>query len=326
MPVILLTNRYGREPYDVIRRIAPSGFTLKMPETGEREALLRAVREADYLLAGGRARIDRELLARSPHLKMVQRTGVGTDTLDLKALCERRIPVYVNQGVNAVSVAEHTVMLTLAVLRRVAEVDAELRTGIWRKQENGVRNRELYGKTVGLVGMGHVGQRTAKILSGFDVRLLYCSRHRKSAGLEQRLGLTWRPYEELLQESDVLVFLCALDEETRGMLGAAQIAQMREGSIVVNTARGPLIDGEALAEALRSGKLAGAGLDVFEKEPLQADNPFFQMKNVVLSPHIAGITKEAFQRMIQGAMENIALFEEGNWEKLEHARLKRGTV
>lgn len=320
MPVIVLTNHYGKLSYDSISQVVPEGFTLKMLPKADRESLLAAAPEADYFLASGRLEIDREVLKHAGRLKMIQRTGVGTDTLDFDALREYGIPVYVNQGVNAVSVAEHTVMLLLSVLRRTAAIDAELRRGIWKKQENGLRNHELWGRTVGIVGMGHIGQKTAQMLQGFGVRLLYHSSHRRTEELERTLGLTWREWKELLAESDILILQCALNEQTRGMLGVSEFEQMKDAAILINTARGPLADEKALYEALKSGKLMGAGLDVFEKEPPAADNPFFQLENVVLSPHIGGVTKEAFQRMMGDAMHNIRLFEEGRLQELETKR------
>lgn len=323
MPVIVMTNHYSEAPYRLVQRVVPEGFTLKMAERADRESLLALVPEADYLLAGGRLPIDRELLSRAGRLKMIQRTGVGMDTMDVQAIGEYGIPVYVNQGVNAASVAEHTVMLLLAVLRRTAAVDGQVRSGIWKKQENGIKNHELCGKTVGLVGMGHIAQKTARMLGGFDVELLYYSPRRKSGELEKQLNLRWISYEELLMQSDVVIFQCALNERSRGMLDAGQIERMKTGSVVINTARGPLIDEKALAAALKSGKLLGAGLDVFEKEPPAADNTFFRLENVVLSPHIGGVTQEAFQRMMRLAMQNIELYENGRYEELEDKLWKR---
>lgn len=321
MPVILLTNHYGKRPYDIIRKAVPEGFTLKMLEKADRETFLQAAGQADYFLASGRLSIDREVLEKASRLKMIQRTGVGMDTLDLEALNEYGIPVYVNRGVNAASVAEHTIMLILSVLRRTAQVDAQLKQGIWIKQNNGLQNHELCGKTVGLIGMGHIGQKTAQMLAGFDVKLLYYNRTRKEKELEEQLHLTYAEFEEVLEKSDILVLQCALNAQTRGILGEKEFAKMKQGSMVINTARGPLIDEKALADALQSGKLMGAGLDVFEKEPPCEDNPFFNMKNVVLSPHIAGVTYEAFERMMRGAMQNIVLFEQGNLAEIEERRI-----
>lgn len=324
MPVILLTNHYDKLPYDSIKQEIPEGFVLRMLPKATKEALLLAAKEADYFLASGRLPIDREVLSRAVRLKMVQRTGVGTDTLDLQALKEHGIPVYINRGVNAVSVAEHTVMLLLAVLRRVHVVDAQLRRGIWNKQANGLRTRELYGKTVGIIGMGEIARRTARMLCGFGVRLLYTSRSRKDETFEKELGLTWMELPELLRQSDILILQCGLNGQTQGMIGRKELSQMKEGSILVNTARGPLVEQRALIDALDSGKLWGAGLDVFSEEPLLPDHPFLAMENVVLSPHIGGITRESFGRMMGEAMQNIALFEAGRMEELEAKRLVTG--
>lgn len=322
MPCIVMTNYYKEGPYRLVQSVVPEGFELLMPENADRESLLQLMPKADYLLAGGRMRIDEELLAKASKLKMIQRTGVGMDSMDPEAICKKRIPVYVNVGVNAVSVAEHTVMLILSVLRRTAQIDAQMHNGIWKKQENGICNHELFGKTIGLVGLGNIGQKTAQMLAGFEVNLLYNANSRKPEA-EKKYGLTWVSYEELLRRSDIVVFLCSLNEDSKGMLCAEEIAKMKNGSIVINTARGGLIVEKALIEALRSGKLAGAGLDVFEKEPMNADNAFFQMENVILSPHIAGVTQESFCRMMESAMQNISLYEQGRKKELEEKLWKR---
>ena len=167
---IYLTNNYPESVLRIIREECPESFCL-IPETGVQ--LPEKPMDADYLLAGGRTRVDEKLLKGMPHLKMIQRTGVGLDSLDLNAIRERGIPLYVNQGVNAQSVAEYALMSMLACLRRLPDIQSEMCNGQWKKQGNGIKTRELRGKTVGLIGMGHIGRSLVGLLEPFQVRILY---------------------------------------------------------------------------------------------------------------------------------------------------------
>ena len=320
MPVIVLTNHYDKEPLEIISSAVPEGFRLITLPAATREELLKVCGQADYLLASGRVGIDGDVIKAAPKLKMIQRTGVGTDTLDREAISGAGIPVYVNRGVNADSVAEHTLMLILATLRRTAIVDSRVRGGIWQKQRTGVGNHMLKGKTVGLVGAGTVGRRVAELLQAFGVNLIYSDVQNLSAEEEARLNMSFRTFDELLKEADVVAFCCALTDETRHMLNSENIGTMKQSAVVVNTARGGVIETEALVKALADGTIAAAGIDVYEKEPPAGDNPLFRMGNVILSPHIAGVTYESFRQMMDEAMANIKAFEEGRREELADRR------
>ncbi len=314
MPSILLTNSYGEGPLDIIRELVPEGFVLKTLPESSSQALFDNIRDADYILAGGRLPIDKDAIRNAVKLKMVQRTGVGLDAIDLQALKEYNIPLYVNKGINADSVAEHTILLILALLKRLITINEELHSAKWNKQGNGIRNYELKGKNVGLVGMGSIGRRVASLLSSFGANIFYHDISRVSEQEESGLGLSYLPFDELLAKVDILSFHCALTEQTRNLLGSRELALLRRGSFVVNTARGGLIDEDALLEALLSGHIAGAALDVHSKEPVGADNPFLSLPNVILTPHIGGISYDSFYSMISEAMNNIKCFENGEEE------------
>jgi D-3-phosphoglycerate dehydrogenase len=323
MPAILPTNHYTGRPLEVIYEELPPGFELLTLDRPGRDAIIERIPDADYLMVGGRTPIDREVLAHARQLKMVQRTGVGLDSLDLDALRERGIPVYVNAGVNSRSVAEHTVMLILAVLRRLPLVDSSVKKGEWRKHELGIQCHDLAEKTVGLVGLGAIGLHVARMLSGFGVRLLYTKRRPLPPEEEAALGLQFCSFDNLLARSDIVSLHCPLTPETRGMIGEVEFQAMKSGAVLINTARGPLVDEYALIHALESGKLHGAGLDVFPNEPVPAESRLRVMPNVVLTPHMGGLTIECFRAMIRGAMQNIAAFHSGNLDAIHDKLLSR---
>ena len=322
MPKILHTAHYSGKALEQLKASAPPGFIVETLDEPTRDCLLAKAVDADYLLVSGRLRIDAAVLGCAPKLKMIQRTGVGTEMLDLDAISDRGVPVYVNRGVNARSVAEHTMLMILSCLKNIPKISAEVKGGFWRKQATGLECSELWGKTVGLVGMGAVGRLVAGMVRAFGANLVYFDVVPVPPDEERSLCIERAAsFEELLARSDVVSFHCPLTVETAGMLSASAIAKMKEDACVVNTARGGLIDEVALAEALRSGKLHAAGLDVRAQEPPSPDDPLAGLDNVILTPHIAGLSREAFSAMLAAAMENIAAFERGELERIERCRI-----
>ena len=322
MPKILHTYRYTGTPWEILESVVPDGFTVKTLDEPTYEQLLNEVVDADYLLVSGRLEINKEVLDNAPKLKMIQRTGVGTEMLDLEEIKKRGIPVYINAGVNARSVAEHTLTFILSCLKRVPAIDRQVRNGIWKKQETGTSCHELYGKTVGLVGMGNIGRQVAAYLNCFGAKVIYTDLYRMSEEQESALGATYiSSFEEMLPLVDILSFHCPLTNDNKEILNAESIRKMKDGAIIVNTARGKLIDESALYDALKSGKLASAGLDVHYEEPMKKDDPLCSLDNVVLSPHIAGLSLETFYSMMKGAIENIVAFDEGNYGIIEKSKL-----
>ena len=321
MPTVLLTNSYAPPLQALLRSLAPAEFDLVLMEKAEHADFLRKMPEVDYLLVGGRLPVGRDLLESASRLRMVQRSGVGLDSIDLNELKARQIPLYVNPGVNAQSVAEHTVMLMLAVLRRLPAVHATLKQGQWIKHELGVRNRDLRGRRVGLVGLGHIGLAVARLLQPFGVDLAYYKPSRLDGSTEAGLNLRYLPLDDLLGWSEIVSLHCPLNAATRGMFDARRLALLPPGAVLVNTARGALIDESALVEALQQGRLGGAALDVYAQEPLPADSPLRTLENVVLTPHIGGITRDAFTAMMNQAFSNILAFEQGKHDAIEHYRV-----
>lgn len=322
MKKILHTARYTGIPWEILKSVVPDGFTVETLDELSYDGLLRLAVNADYLLVSGRLPIDESVLSSAKHLKMIQRTGVGTEMLDVEAIRSRGIPVYVNAGVNARSVAEHTLALMLAALKRLPQINTQTHGGIWKKQQQGVTTHELYGKTVGLVGMGNIGRLVATMLQAFGAKVVYTDVFRQQEEVEANLGLTYcESFEDMLPQCDILSFHCPLTKDNTEMLNKCTLSMMKEGSIVVNTARGKLINPEYLYGALKSGHIKAAALDTHYEEPLKEGYKLAELDNVILTPHIGGLSYEAFHQMMADAVENIVAFEEGRLDEIESKRI-----
>lgn len=265
-----------------------AGLTLRLaPKRGH-----RSPEELDDLLGRAAAAIvstdpfDAWVLSRHPTLAVIARVGVGLDSIDMPVASELGIAVTSTRGANEATVADHTVALMLAVLRRIAEHDRNIRNGLWPRTGQHTP-AQLTGLTVGLIGYGAIGQRVAARLHGFDVEVLV---HDPALGPESRPAL------EIASACDVVSLHCPLDASTRGMIDAEFLGHMRPSAILVNTARGEVVDEPALIRALREGCIAGAGLDVFETEP-PVGSPLLEMSNVVLSPHVGGVSASSIREM-----------------------------
>jgi D-3-phosphoglycerate dehydrogenase len=249
------------------------------------------------------ARYTEAVLAACPNLKVISIWGTGTDNVDLAA-CERRgVAVKNTPGVNANAVAEHAITLMLSVLRRVPSTDADLRAGRWARAPLA----QLEGKTVGIVGFGAIGRRVAKLASAFGATILVHTRTPDS-GRATAAGARAASLDELLRESDVVSLSLRLEPGTTGFLGRERLAMMKRSAILINTARGALVNKTALIEALEKGTIAGAGLDVFHEEPIPPGDPILSAPNVVLTPHVAGNTPEVIAAGLQQAVENVKDF------------------
>lgn len=311
MPKILHTYRYTGLPWEILKSVVPEGYTIKTLDEPTYEQLLKEVVDADYLLVSGRLKIDKDVLDAAKKLKMIQRTGVGTEMLDKEEIKRRGIPVYVNAGVNARSVAEHTLTLMLACLKRINTIDKQVRQGIWKKQETGTSCRELYGKTVGLVGMGAIGKQVAEYLRVFGAKIIYTDIYQLSSEQEQKLDATYySTLNELLPLVDILSFHCPLTDDNKEILNEKTLSVVKPGITIINTARGKLINEKDLYNALKSGLVCAAALDVHYEEPIIIENHLLsKLDNVILTPHIGGLSFETFHTMMKDAVENIVAYE-----------------
>lgn len=312
MPIIQITNTYKDEVLDVVKSYVPEGFTIRILSENSEEALLTCVSDADYILASGRVPISDRVIRKAEHLKMVQRTGVGLDQIDQKALRQAGIPLYVNQGVNARSVAEHTILLILASLRKLTMIDRNSKNGIWKKQAQGITTYELAGKKVGIIGMGNIGRIVADMLSVFGAELYYYDAVRLDGETEQQKRITYLSCEEIFATADIITLHCPLVEATKELICEASLKSMKDGVIIINTSRGGLINEPHLLSALQTGKVAFAGLDVHRKEPFDKDDELVLHEHVIATPHIAGITYDSFSSMMRNAMRNIKCYEDGD--------------
>lgn len=318
---ILLTNHYEGKPAEIIKSAVPDGFELEMLESVSQQELEGKVKEADYLLVSGRLKINRTVLGNAQNIKMIQRTGVGLDSIDLEYIRNHDVPFYVNKGVNAQSVAEHTILLMLASLRNLVEINENTKRGIWKKQAQGVCTHELCGKTVGLIGMGAIGRKVAGMLKAFGAEVLYNDVSKMKQEDENALGIKFSTREEIIEKSDIISLHCPLTDDTRHMINDRAVNKMKNGVILINTARGGLIDESALINGIKNGKIAGAGIDVYEKEPVD-NSEVLNLQNVITTPHIGGVTYDSFYQMMYQAMRNIEMFDKGQLQEIEQSRYK----
>ncbi|QFG27118.1 hydroxyacid dehydrogenase [Actinomadura sp. WMMB 499] len=242
---------------------------------------------------------------RAPKLRLIQKLGTGVNTIDLDAAAERGIAVANMPGRNAQAVAETSLLLMLSVLRRVVTFDARTRRGEGWPAGRALTGGELRGRTVGLLGGGEIASLLHGMLEAIGARVLYTSRRPRPEDPD------WRELDELLRASDVVSVHVPLTGETHHLLDARRLALLPDGAIVVNTARGPVVDEAALAAELRTGRLGGAGLDVFESEPVDPANPLLALESTVVLPHVAWLTRETWDRYFEVAVENCRRLERG---------------
>ncbi|KGJ05459.1 D-3-phosphoglycerate dehydrogenase [Paracoccus halophilus] len=254
-------------------------------------------------------RLDAAVMDGAPQLRVISKHGVGVDNIDLDAAAQRNIPVLVATGANAVSVAEHTIALLLTTVKRILPLDAGLRAGRWEKP--GFQGRELQGATIALLGMGSIAQATARIARGLGLKIVGFDPYAPDEAFEAIGATRFDTFDAMLAEAEILSLHSPLTDQTRQIVNADAIARMPQGSYVINTARGGLIDEDALLAAVQSGHLAGAGLDSFAVEPPPADHPFWAEPRIVVTPHIGGVTREAGARVGVDAVRGIFDILEG---------------
>lgn len=261
------------------------------------EAMMKTAAEAEGILFRIRPRCTEPLMAACKRLKVVGRHGVGLDTVDIPAATRLGIAVVHAPGSNSQAVAEHALMLMLACVKRTLPLDRLTRAGDWSVKQRATGNTELSGKTLGIVGVGNIGRRVAKFAGALGMRVLAYDKYVPADEVRRRGAEPVGSLEELLPRVDVLTCHTPLTEQTRHMINGRTLALMKEGAVYINTSRGGVQDERALFEALTRGQLAAAGIDVFEEEPTPVDNPLLNLENVVVSSHVAGVTREANRQM-----------------------------
>lgn len=289
-----------------VDRLAAAGVTLYDPELWRDRARLSAqLADCTALIVRNQTRVDAALLANAPRLKVVGRLGVGLDNLDLEALRARGITVVTGGNANAIAVAEYTLAAMLTLARRLPAADRDTKGGGWGRAAFGA-GLELHGKTLGLIGLGDIGARVARRALAFGMRVVahdpLITPHHFAAA---ELGVTLAPLDDLLGESDFISLHVPLLPTTRHLINAERLARMKPTAALINTSRGGIVDEAALLEALRAGRLGGAALDVRAHEPPEQPDPLAQFENVLLTPHIAGLTAESQARVCQAVAEDV---------------------
>ena len=305
LPVVLIAEELAPSVLEVLG----TEVEIRHVDGADRAALLPALADAAAVLVRSATRIDAEALAAAPNLRVVARAGIGLDNVDVPAATERGVLVVNAPTSNIVSAAEHAVALLLAAARHVAAADASLREGQWKRSRyTGV---EVAEKTVGVVGLGRIGVLFAQRLAAFDVELIAYDPYIQP-GRAAQLGVRLVSLEELLRESDFISIHLPKTPETVGLIGPAQLAMTKRGVILVNAARGGLVDEEALAEALRSGQVGAAGIDVYATEPC-TDSPLFGLPNTVVTPHLGASTTEAQDKAGTAVAQSVRLALQGEF-------------
>jgi len=279
------------------------------------EVLLQKAKEVDAFATLLTDKMDCNLLQQAKKLRIIAQYAVGYDNIDVE--CATKLGIYVTNtpGVLTEATAELTWALLLAVARRITEADHFVRWGEWWRLKTGWHPKmmlgvELQGKTLGIIGLGRIGARVAEFGKAFGMRIIYYNRSRKK-DLEEKLGIEYRELDDLLKEADIISIHVPLTKDTYHLINEERLKKMKKGAIIINTARGAVIDTNALVKALREGWIRAAGLDVHEQEPLDPNHPITAFKNVVLLPHVGSATYETRHRMAELVAENLVAFYKG---------------
>ena len=290
---------------------------LETPYTDEE--MIKAIGDKEYLLVNATHRVSKEVIDACPNLKLIQSEGVAFNMIDVNAAKEKGIPVANNRGANADAVAEATVALMLECFRTMAYYDKRLKSEPFVDVKNSALAQgvhEIRGKHIGFVGMGAIAKEAAKRLQNWKVKISYYDTFRPTPEQEKELNIEYLPFDELVKQCDVISMHVPVFPETVGMMGEEQFKVMKKTAVLVNTARGEVVDQAALAKALEAGEIAHAGLDVLSPEPVPADHPLLNLSpeaaaRLTLTPHTGGMTDEAFITMLTVAIDNFERMEKG---------------
>ena len=309
-PTIVLAPLLDADVRAIADELRPPQFVFRNVAARD---IPEAILDADYLCGFiGRIETDALVAASAQRLKLVQLMSAGYDSFNLDGARAARLPVAVNGGANAIAVAEHAIMLMLSALKRLHALDAAVRTGQWRGAAAAAgRVHELYQATVGIVGMGRIGQEVARRLAGWGATIVYYDPIRLTNDRERELAVRFLELDQLLRAADAVTVHVPLNTATHHLIDAESLSLMKPSAVLINTARGGLVDEDALATALREGRIMGAGLDVLSQEPPPADHPLLNLPNIVLTPHSAGPTWESYPRRFANCFANIERVQRG---------------
>jgi phosphoglycerate dehydrogenase-like enzyme len=293
-----------------MRELLPAGLTLQHATSRDAAHLHDIVADADYLVSGQVA-VGRELMAAAKQAKLLHKWGVGVDNFDLEAAKAQGITVARTTASNAKPVAEAALGLTIALLRNLAWGHTSLRGGDWRPMSLPKPSYSLFGKTVGIIGFGAIGQNFARLLRPFGGRILYNKTRQLEAAEEAELGVSFASLQEILRDADVVSLHCPLTPQTRGMINREALRGMKPTAVLINVARGGVVVESDLAEALKAKEILGAAMDVYEEEPTPPSNPLLGLENAICTPHIAAMAADNFAPTINQMFGNIDRFNRG---------------
>lgn len=298
LEVLMTAKTLARPGIDLLER---AGCSLSFLIDGTEAELAEILRSKPFDAVISRTlALSSEIISAAPALRVIARHGVGYNNVDLDTATQRGIPVLIADNANGQSVAEHTLALLFAVARRIPVLDARIRAGAWPRSMTGL---QLSGRTAGIVAFGSIGQKVAHLLKAVGMNVVAFDPHVSDKAAHD---VEWAgSFDALLSRCDVVSLHCPLTAETAGMINVERLARMKKGAILINTARGGLIADDALATAVASGHLAGAGIDTFADEPLSADHPFKAVDNIVMTPHMGGSTDAALDSVALSAARNV---------------------
>ena len=304
MPKVIFFTSLVPKIVEQFTQQTPAGYEMqvhsnKLPDTEK----ITLAQEADFLLLFP-SEISDEVLKAAPNVKLIQLVSAGFDRINMALCQELGIPVANNGGTNAIDVAEHTLTLILSFYRRLLEMDSNVRTDNWKGLDSGVTTYTIHGKTVGIIGLGHIGQQVAQRLSSFGARILFYDPYPPAPAVVQALEATQASLDDLLRQSDIVTLHVPLMDSTHHFIGQRELALMKPNALLVNTCRGPVIDEAALTNTLRERQIFGAALDVLEKEPPAPNNPLLRLENVLFTPHTAGVTFDTWARRAEFIFQN----------------------
>jgi len=289
----------------------PAGFTTTVVDGKSAEdQQVEAVKDAEFIMAF-RAKLTERILRSAKKARLVQILSAGYDSINLKLLRELGIPCANNGGANSRAVADHAVLAMLSLYRRLMAADRAVREGRWSAAIDGMNTFEMANKVVGVLGFGNIGQKVARRVQAFDAIVQYYDKFPLSPERERELKVKRVSLEDLFRTSDVITCHAPLTRDTRHIVNRERLSMMKPTAVIINTSRGPVVDEVALADALQQKRIAGAGLDVFEKEPVDPGNPLLRLDNVVVTPHSAGTTWDTWFRRAEFAYQNMKRVWEG---------------
>ncbi len=294
-----------------IEKLRSAGFEVIVKEYPPEDELVELVKGVDAIIVRSKPKVTRKIIEAAEKLKVIGRAGVGIDNIDLEAAREKGIAVLNTPGAPSRSVAELAIGLMLAVARKIAFADRRMREGVWAKKQ--CMGFELRGKVLGIIGMGRIGREVARIAYyGFGMKIIYYDARGRMEDVEKELDAEYRELDDVLREADIVTLHVPLLPSTRHLINEERLKRMKSSAILINTARGGVVDTKALVKALSNGWITGAGLDVYEEEPLPKDHPLTKFDNVVLTPHIGSTTNEAQERAGVQIAEKIIEFFKSN--------------